>query len=206
MTNEIVLYSYWRSSASWRVRIALSHYDYTYKLVEVDLRRDEHLQEPFLQLNPNASVPVLKVGDITLTQSVAILEHLHTASEETQGYSAAVRLLRIREIISLICCDVHPVQNLRVAKRIAELGGNKEAWILEWIERGFNVLEKMLATTAGKFCVGDEVSIADMCLVPQHYNAVRYGCDMKKYPLIQKIVDNAMELKAFKDTYPVEHV
>ncbi|KAM9646576.1 maleylacetoacetate isomerase isoform 4-T6 [Trichechus inunguis] len=167
-----ILYSYFRSSCSWRVRIALVLKGIDYATVPINLVKDggQQFSEEFQALNPMMQVPALKIDGLTIGQSLAIIEYL----EETRP---APRLLpqdpkkraSVRMISDLIASGIQPLQNLSVLKQVGK--ENQLAWAQNVISSGFNALEKILQSTAGKYCVGDEVSMADLCLVPQVANA-----------------------------------
>ncbi|KAJ3170008.1 Glutathione S-transferase zeta-1 [Irineochytrium annulatum] len=200
-TPDVTLHGYWRSSASWRVRLALNLKGIPFKTVPVDLLNREQLTENFMKLNPNASVPLLKYGEHTITQSVAILEfleevHPNNALLPSDHYKRA----QVRAIVNLICCDIHPIQNPRVIGKVGPEAGKD--WARFWIARGFDALEKELAATAGKYCVGDEITMADLCLVPQVYNGHRFNVDFASYPNINRIVEALEGHEAFKKSHP----
>ena len=221
--NEIVLYSYWRSSCSWRVRIALNLKNIKYKYVAVNLKQGEQLDDKYgSKLNTMQQVPTLLIDNQTLTQSVAIMEYL----DESRRYSGH-RLLPddsksralVRIITEIINSGIQPVQNLSVMKRIVGIRKEYESfddeqkvkYMFKWgkdiIESGFIALEQLLSKlNNGKgfnYCTDDNnVTMADICLVPQVYNANRFGVDMSKFPNIQRINDNCLKLKAFQDAEP----
>ncbi|KAA0177433.1 hypothetical protein FNF27_01211 [Cafeteria roenbergensis] len=211
-----VLYSYWRSTCSWRVRIALAlkGIDYEYKAVHLLKDGGEQLKDEFAALNPMREVPALVIDGNTLTQSMSIIEYLEdtrpTAGVKLLPGSAAERA-KVRAMAQMIGCDIQPVQNLRVLKRfMAEFSTQeeKDAKKLEWgkwvIETGFRGLEAALSTTAGKYACGDEVTLVDVLLVPQEYNAGRFGVDMSAFPTIARVCAAAKELPAFKAADPSE--
>lgn len=198
-----VLYSYFRSSCTWRVRIALALKGIDYETVPVNLIKDggQQFSEEFQTLNPMKQVPALKIDGITLGQSLAIIEYL----EETRP---TPRLLPqdpqkkaiVRMISDLIASGIQPLQNLSVLKQVGE---EKElSWAQEVITSGFNALEKILRSTAGKYCVGDEVTMADLCLAPQVANAERFKVDLSHYPTICKINKALLALEAFQVSHP----
>jgi maleylacetoacetate isomerase len=201
------LYGYWRSSAAWRVRIALNLKGLQWESVPVHLLRDggEQRKAPFLQLNPQGLVPVLEDGDAALTQSLAIIEYL----EETHP---AIPLLpaepaaraRVRSLAQLVACEIHPLNNLRVLQYLRDALGLDEAqrntWYRHWVDEGLAALEARLAHEpgCGRFCHGDTPGLADCCLVPQLYNARRYGCGLDAYPRLLRIEAACNALDAFK--------
>lgn len=200
------LHTYFRSSAAYRVRIALNLKGLDYEAVPVHLVRDggQHLQAAYRNINPSALVPTLQDERGTLTQSMAILEYL----EETHP---AVPLLppdplgraRVRELAQIVACDIHPVNNLRVMRYLVdELGIGpeaKKAWMQHWLVDGFESMESHLARHpgTGKFCHGDMPTMADCFLVPQVFNALRVGVDLAPYQNLARIYANCIAMPAF---------
>lgn len=201
------LTSYFRSTAAYRVRIALNLKGVEYQLDPLDLFAGEQKSAEFISRNPEGLIPVLDTGENLLTQSMAILEYL----EETQ---TRVRLLPsdpikrafIRAIAQTIVSDIHPLNNLRVLKflsnQIQASDEQKLQWYHHWVATGFSALEKRLAKSAGAFCVGDDLSLADVCLIPQVYNAQRFDCPMESYPTINRLNDDCLRLAAFANAAP----
>lgn len=209
---SLKLFGYWRSSASYRVRIAL-HYkqlDFDYVPVHLVKNGGEHKAEAYSSMNPSMLVPTFVDDDedIVLNQSLAIIEYLD------EKYPSTPQLLpehtldraRIRGMAQDVACDIQPIANLRILENLkSEHNASAEqtqAWCVHWINKGFEGLEKRLALRAGKYCYGYDVTLADVCLVPQVYNAIRFKVDMQAYPLIQKIYDNCNELEAFQKAAP----
>lgn len=205
------LYSYWRSSAAYRVRIGLNLKRLDYQLRPVHLLRNggEQRAPAYRALNPQALVPTLVDGEVRLGQSLAILEYLEERFPATPLLPAdACGRARVRALALLIACDVHPVNNLRVGQYLkAELGASDAAvktWMLHWMAEGFAAMETMLAQSAdtGRFCHGDVPGLADCCLIPQLYNARRFGLDLAPYPNLVRIEGNALALPAFDAARP----
>lgn len=206
------LYSYFRSSASYRVRIALNLKQLPYDYVPVHLVRDggEHLKSEYRAVNPEAIVPTLVDDENhTIHQSLAIIEYL----EETQPEppllpNTAADRAYVRSLALQIACEIHPVNNLRVLKYLKRTVGVddevKDAWYRHWIETGFETLEQRLANDprTGKLSFGDTPTIADLCLVPQVFNANRFKIDTTRYATIQRINDYALTLDAFARAEP----
>lgn len=205
------LYSYFRSSASYRVRIALNLKGLPYEYAAVHLLRGggEQLTPEYRRVGPDGIVPALVDGDQVLLQSLAIVEYL----EETHPNppllpGTPADRAHIRAIALQIACEIHPLNNLRVLKYLKHQLGvaddAKDAWYKHWVENGFNVLESMLAGDArtGKFVHGDTPTMADVALIPQVFNAQRFNVDMQPYPTIQRIYDEAMRLDAFVRAAP----
>lgn len=205
------LYDYWRSSAAFRMRIALNLKGLEATREYVHLRRKDQSSEAYLAVNPQGLVPTLVDDDGThITQSMAIIEYLEETRPDTP------RLLpddprgraRVRAISQAIACDIHPLNNLRVLRHLGgELGIDEETrnekWYRHWIDEGMRGLEGMLAGgEAGRFCHGDTPTMADVCLVPQVYNAQRFGCDLSAFPTAVRINDACLERAPFRDALP----
>jgi maleylacetoacetate isomerase len=205
------LHTYFRSSASYRVRIALALKGLTYTSIPVHLLRhggEQHLPE-FASLNPAELIPVLVDGSATLTQSLPIIEYL----EEVYPLPAllpadTVGRARVRAIAQTIACEIHPLNNLRVLQYLERtLGSDAQArktWYAHWVNLGFSALEAMLSdnSSTGVFCHGDAPTLADCCLVPQIYNAKRYEISLSSYPTIRRIGDTCLTLDAFQLAAP----
>lgn len=207
----IHLYSYFRSSASYRVRIALHLKGQSYDTVPVHLLNNggEQYAPAFSALNPQSLVPVMEEAGRHITQSLAILEYLEERFP-TPALLPPGLLDRahVREISLAIACDIHPLNNLRVLRMLKqELGVSdevKQQWIQHWIALGFGALEKQLAASPrrGRFCFGESPTMADCCLVPQIFNARRFNVDMTLYPTLVAIEENCNALKAFQMAQP----
>ncbi|MFM4704247.1 maleylacetoacetate isomerase [Aeromonas bivalvium] len=201
------LFGYWRSSASYRVRILMQLKGLDYEFHPVNLRLGEQHEKGYHRINPQGLVPFLIDGDVQLGQSVAIMEYL---DEAYPAYplmpSAAQARARVRQIVNMIACDTHPLDNLRVLNYLEQALGvdqpRREAWYRHWIDETFRALEPLLMTTAGVYCVGNEVTLADCMLVPQVYNARRYQMSLEEYPTINRIVANCEQLQAFVRAAP----
>lgn len=201
------LFGYWRSSASFRVRLVLQLKGLGYEQHPVNLRQGEQKEKAYRRVNPQGLVPFLIDGDVQLGQSVAIMEYL---DETYPAYplmpSAPEERARVRQIVNMIACDTHPLNNLRVLNYLEqELGQSKAArdvWYRHWIDETFTALEQLLMTTAGVYCVGNEVTLADCMLVPQVYNAHRFNMTLDDYPTIARIVANCEQLQAFIKAAP----
>lgn len=204
------LHGFFRSSASYRVRIALNLKGLSYEYGAVHLRKGggEQFQPAFLALNPHALVPVLEDGPHLLTQSLSILEYL----EETHPKppllpDAPAARARVRAIALSIACDVHPLNNLRVLEYLGTLGLGNEArteWYRHWAGIGLSALETELqrSPATGRFCHGDAPSLADCCLVPQLFNARRFGCEVSQYAKLLTIEANCNALAEFRAAAP----
>ncbi len=203
------LRTYFRSTAAYRVRIALHIKDVEHDLVPVNLLSSEHQQDAFLKHNPEGLVPTLEVDDHTLTQSIAILEYLEEEFPQPALLpSTSLDRAYVRSLVQIIASDVHPINNLRVLKFLVnDLGvseQNKMVWYHHWIAKAFTSLEQKLADSAhtGLFCFGDTPTFADVCLIPQVYNAKRFDCPMADYPTIRRIEQHCLTLPAFANASP----
>ncbi len=211
MAEQLRLYSYWRSSAAYRVRIGLNLKGLAYDTVPVHLLREggEQHTAAFREANPQGLVPVLQHGDRLMRQSVAILEYLDETWPQPPLLPASARdRQRVRALSQLVACDIHPLNNLRVLRFFDRSWHvpqpERDNWVLHWIEEGFTALEAMLADhpSTGRFCEGDLPTLADCCLVPQVYNARRFGVDLAKYPTIVRIEQACLALPAFDAARP----
>jgi len=200
------LYSYFRSSAAYRVRIALNLKNIPHELITVNLLKSEQQGSEYLAKNPQGLLPALETDEGVLAQSMAILEYLEETYPETPLlFGDAWQKAQIRNLCFAIACDIHPVDNLRVLKYLSgELGVNdeaKNAWYRHWVEVGFEKLEQLLDSNHD-YCIGDKPSLADVCLVPQVFNAYRFNVDMTAYPKIAAIYERCNKLAAFIDAAP----
>lgn len=205
------LHNYFRSSASYRVRIALNLKGLAYDYLAVHLRRNggEQFDPDFRALNPQQLVPVLDTGEHRLTQSLAIIEYLdETYPDPPLLPQAPWERARVRALALAIACEVHPLNNLRVLDYLArEFGASSEtqaAWYRHWVKLGLGAFEAELAGNpqTGQFCQGDRPSLADCCLIPQLFNARRFNCDLDAYPTLLGIEHNCNALAAFRDAAP----
>lgn len=211
MTDRLLLYSYWRSSAAYRVRIGLNLKGLAYEISPVHLLRDggEQHSETYRAVNPQRMVPALLHGHRLLRQSLAILEYLDEMWPSPQLLPATAReRQRVRALAQLIACDIHPLNNLRVLQYFERDWGvpqaEREVWARHWIVAGFDAFEAQLQDhlSTGLFCDGNTPTMADCCLIPQVYNARRFGIDMTSYPTILRIEQACMELPAFEAARP----
>jgi len=202
------LYHYFRSSASYRVRIALALKGLDAELLPVHLLRNEQLAESFAAIAPAKLVPLLAVDDRLLTQSMAIIEYLdetHPTPSLLPGDAAA--RARIRALAQDMACEIHPLNNLRVLRYLVRemklSEDDKNRWYRHWVETGLEVVEKQLASSAtGRFCHGDTPTLADCVLVPQIHNAKRMDCKLDHVPTVMRVFDQCMALDAFSSTQP----
>ena len=204
--NQVTLFSYFRSSASWRVRTVLKLKGIDYRCIPVHLLKGDQKGSNYTDINPSALVPSLYIDGHLLSESVAIIEYLEEARPETRRLLPKDPFQRatVRKICEHMNSGMQPLQNLRVINKIAEdYSGDKIAWCKYWNEFGLAALEKILEKTAGKFCFGDELTIADAFLVPQAWAAfTRFNVNKDNYPLIKRIYDTLIEIPEFKEAAP----
>ena len=202
------LHEFSLSSASYRVRIALNLKDISYESQSYALRRKEHRADAYLALNPAGLVPCLEIDGLRLTQSLAIIEYLDQRVPEPRLIPAdpAARA-RVQAIAQTIACDIHPLNNLRVLQYLdTALGQDEDAqsrWYAHWIEAGFSALEAMLdADPPAPWVAGDGPGLAEICIVPQLFNARRYAVDLTPWPRLVALGERAAELPAFARAAP----
>lgn len=208
----LTLYNYFRSSTSYRVRIGLNYKELDYEQKPVNLVKGEQWAEDYRDMNPQGAVPVLVFEDgYVLTQSLAIMDYLEEIHPAPSFYpEGAKQRAFARQIALIISCDIHPVNNLRVLKYLTgELGISEEqklTWYRKWIYDNMSSIEIMLNKsphhTKGEYCCGAAPTIADMCLIPQVYNARRYDCDMSRFPLIEAVEKKCLAHPAFAKADP----
>ncbi|HZS83466.1 MAG TPA: maleylacetoacetate isomerase [Stellaceae bacterium] len=203
------LYGFFRSSAAFRVRIALNLKGISYEQASIHLRRNDQDAPAYRALNPQGLVPALEDDGQVFIQSMAIIEYLDETHPEPPflpGHPAD--RARVRGLAQIIGCDIHPINNLRILRYLADpLGHDAKTvgiWYNHWIAKGFESLEALLSRDeqTGAFCHGDAPGLADICLVPQCFNARRYELDMTPYPTLRRIFDNCMKLPAFEKARP----
>lgn len=203
--SDIVLHGYFRSTASWRVRIALALKGVAHRDAFRHLRKGEQREPAFLALNPQGFVPALEVDGAVLTQSLAICEYLDEAYPEPPLLPAdAIARARVRAVAQAIACDIHPVQNLKVLQRLRALGQGAEQvneWARATIDEGLDACDRLLAAEAGPYCFGKRVTLADLFLIPQLANARRFGVDLR-WPRLLAIEVACQALDAFRVAAP----
>jgi maleylacetoacetate isomerase/maleylpyruvate isomerase len=202
------LYSYWRSSAAFRVRIALNLKGMNYEVIPVHLNKNggEQLSESYVSKNPNRLVPLFEDGEQNIHQSLAIIEYLDEIQAEPALLpKSPIDRAWVRSLAMDIAIDIHPISNLRVLRYlIKQVGASseiKDAWYQHWIQLGLISIEQQLSTDSrrGKFAFGDQPGLIDICLVPQIFNALSIKMDMSAYPTLMKIFNECMKLPAFID-------
>jgi maleylacetoacetate isomerase len=204
----VKLYTYFRSSAAFRVRIALNLKGLAYEPVFVHLAKGEHRAAAYAKVNPQALLPTLELDDGTrLTQSLAIIEYLDEKHPQKPLLPKdAQKRARVRSLSYLIASEIHPLNNLRVLQHLKRALNQSEdqvnAWYRHWIADGLAKLEAELASSKGRFCHGDTPTMADCCLVPQIFNAKRYQSDLAPYPQTMRVFEACMHLEAFDRAQP----
>ena len=203
------LYGYWRSTAAYRVRIALHLKEITFESISVHLVKNggEQHANDYSELNPNHLVPTLVDGDFSLNQSLAIIDYLEQSHPKQALYpSDGKGRAKVHALALDIACEVHPLNNLRVQQYLSGslniTGEAKQLWLEHWMTIGFTAIEIQLNDSAGQYCFADSVSVADICLVAQVYNAHRFNVDMSAYPIINQVVENCNKLPAFIKALP----
>ena len=203
------LFGYFRSSAAFRVRIALNLKGLAYEDAFIHLRRGDQRGGDYLAVNPQGLVPALEIDGQTLIQSMAIIEYLDETHPEPPFLPTdPAGRARVRALAAIVACDIHPINNLRVLRYLSRPLGHDQAaietWYNHWIASGFEAFERLLATDrrAGDFCDGDRPGLADIALVPQVVNSERYKLDLSPYPAISRIHANCMKLDAFAAAHP----
>lgn len=203
------LYGFSRSSAAFRVRIALNLKGLAYEQASIHLRKREQEEPRYLAVNPQGLVPALEIDGHTLIQSPAIIEYLEERYPDPPLLPAnAADRARVRALAAIVACDIHPIDNLRVLRYLIRPLGHDEAavaaWFNHWIEAGFRALEALLAgdKRTGTFCHGETPGLADIALVPQVFNSYRYSLDLGPFPTIHRIHENCMKLDAFAAADP----
>ncbi|WP_420546682.1 maleylacetoacetate isomerase [Curvivirga sp.] len=205
------LYTYWRSSAAYRVRIALNLKNITCEYKYVNLVKDggEHKKSSYTSKNPQGLVPALELDDgQILNQSLAIIDYIDHNFGSSQFLSDDLMIrANIQAVAQIVACDIHPVNNIRILQYLSHEFDVEEdekiQWYKHWVHKGFETIEAMLTQNSnGKFCFGNQASLADICLIPQVYNAKRFHVDMNNYPIINSINENCLTLDAFYEASP----
>ena len=204
------IFGYFRSSAAFRLRIAMNFKGLSYDYNLVNLQSGDHLSDDFKRINPQGRVPAIDIEGNILTQSLAIIEYLDEVYPAPPLLpSDPLGKAKVRGIAGLIACDIHPLNNLAVLNYLRDqLIAEEEArlaWYRHWVKEGFDGLELILGANVetGQFCFGDTPTVADICLVPQVVNAKRFNCNLASYPTILRIFEECMSLSQFADADPM---
>ena len=199
------LYSYWRSTTAYRVRIPLNLKGIRYDTAPVDLVAGDQRAPDYTSLNPSAGVPTLVLDDGTaLTQSMVILDYLDAVAEPRLTPADPIQAAKVRAAALIVACDIHPVNNLKVVTHLKSLGHSQEeatAWMNHWMTQGFTAYQALIPQDT-PFSFGDTPSLADLCLIPQLYNAHRWGCDLTPFGRLAEIEARCLTLPAFQDARP----
>lgn len=206
------LYTFFRSSAAFRVRIALNLKNIAYEPVFVHLRKGEQRGPDFLKRNPEGLVPLLETDELAISQSLAIMEYLEETHPKPPFLpSTPAGRARVRSLAQIVACDIHPINNARVLRYLTDVIKIDEDalanWYRHWVDLGLDSLEARLGREAetGKFCHGDTPGLADICLVPQVFNAMRFDKDpLTRRPTIKRIFETCMSLDAFDRAQPTK--
>jgi maleylacetoacetate isomerase len=203
------LYTYFRSSAAFRVRIALhvKRLPFESKFINLKPGNDEQFAKEYTAINPQARVPFLVDGTVELSQSTAIIEYLEDAYSDVPLLPTGIHSKAIvRQLVNLVACDIHPLNNLAVLQKLKkDFSASQEQcdeWYRDWIITGFSALESLLEKHSGTYCVGDQITMADVYLVPQVWNAHRFSVSLDPFPTINKIYNNCLLLEAFVNSLP----
>ncbi|WP_020593300.1 maleylacetoacetate isomerase [Kiloniella laminariae] len=207
MTIEIELYDYYRSSASYRVRIALELKNRSYQKIPINLKTGGQHELSYRTINAQGLVPALIIGPKVLTQSLAILEYLEEVYPDPPLLPRnPFERAEVRSIAQIIACDIHPLNNLRVLNYLKHEASIEEQqvsdWYQHWVHEGFLAIEQKFLTSAGKYSYGSDITFADICLMPQVYNAKRFSCDLSPYPTLTRVAENLSLLPAFTRSHP----
>lgn len=203
------LYGYWRSSAAYRVRIALHLKGLAFESIPVHLVKNggEQHSDAYTELNPTHLVPTFVDQDVTLHQSIAIVEYLDDKFPTVAIYPKdSIAKAKVKALALDVACEIHPVNNLRVQQYLTQQfslqDSDKLTWSHHWMKIGFMAIEQQLKENSGKYSFGDEITMADICLVPQVYNANRFNLDMAEFPNIARVADNCNQHPAFIAALP----
>jgi maleylacetoacetate isomerase len=201
------LYNFFRSSASYRVRIALALKGLDYEYRAVHLQKNEQMAESYAAVSASRLVPLLRDGEHTVTQSIAIMEYLEeTHPEPPLLPKAPLERARVRALAFDIACEIHPLNNLRVLRYLVGPMGvsedDKNRWYRHWVETGLEAVERQLAALPSTYCHGEQPTLADCVLVPQIFNARRFDCRLDHVPYVMRVFEACMKLDAFEKTRP----
>jgi maleylacetoacetate isomerase len=211
--SDFVLYNYFRSSTSYRVRIALNlkNIKFEYKPIHLLKNGGEQHSTEYLAINPMGGVPTLVHKGKVISQSRVILEYLEEVSSKPSLLpNEAYEKAKVRQICDNINCEMHPLQNLRVMqyleKNFQASEIQKNQWIAHWSKQGFTAIETLLSETAGTYCFGNTLTLADLFLIPQVFSAIRFNVDLAPYPIIRRVNEKCLNEEAFQGAHPYRQV
>ena len=202
-SKPLILHHYYRSSCSWRVRWALQIKKVPCQLNAVNLLKEEQKSDVYLNMNATGFVPCLELNEESFGESVAILEWLEESFPSPPLLpNAPADRLKVRQLCQIIASGTQPLQNLEVQKMISDNREDQLDWSRTWIERGLNAYEISCSKTAGTFSFGSSLTLADLCLIPQVYNALRFQVDLNRFPRVKSIYHHCLKLKECQDSAP----
>lgn len=206
--GKIIVHGFHSSSCSWRVRLCLDYKGIPYEYQAWDLSAGEHLSQEYTKISPGQFVPALEIDGAVLNDSIAINEYLEERFPDKPLLPKdMLKRAAVRSFVNMIASGIQPIQNLRVLKSIAAIGGDKARveWAHNWISSGFEALETILKDSAGKYCFGDEFTLADVTIIAQLRNAYRFNVDLGNFPILEQLERNFYELDLVKNSTP-EHM
>ncbi len=203
MTQELTLYHYWRSSCSWRVRWALAIKKIPANLVPINLLKSEHKSHVYLAKNPDETVPSMEINGHTYGESLALLEWVEqTYPNPSILPKDPLEKLKVRQLAYIIAMGTQPIQNLKVLKYISDSRSEQIKFANYWVQRGLKTYETLLDGKKGDYSAGNKITLADLCLIPQCYNAQRFHVDLEEFPKIKKIYENCIKTRECQETAP----
>lgn len=208
---SLILYNYFRSSTSYRVRLALHFKNIPFEYKPINLLKGEQRSAEYLKINPLGGVPTLGHQGKVIPESFAIMEYLEEVHPEPRLFPQDSYLkARVRQVCEVINSFMHPLGNLKTLQYLEKLHGytqeQKDAWVQHWAEQGLETLETTLKEFSGTYCFGDQVTMADLFLIPQLLTCQRFKVDISKYPTLVKINENCLKLEAFKKAHPFKQI
>ncbi|MFK7823038.1 MAG: maleylacetoacetate isomerase [Oligoflexales bacterium] len=204
--SKLTLHHYYRSTCSWRVRWALHYKGIPFDTVAVNLLKGEQNQQQYMNFNPMSYVPSLSVDGETFSESVAILEWLEEVHPKPSLLPQdPLSRMRVRQLYQLIASSTQPLQNLAAQKYFSPEKSQQWKYARHWINKGFSAYETLLQTTKGSFSFGESLTLADICLLPQCFNALRFGLEIENYPLIHEVYKRCLSLEHYQKSVPEKY-
>ncbi len=201
--KQLKLYHYWRSSCSWRVRWALEYKGIKYESIPVNLLQSEQRSAAYTEKSPTQNVPMMEIDGKPLTESIAMMEWIEeTYPKPALLPSDPMTRATVRELMQIIASGIQPIQNLKVMQFHSADQKERDRWARHWITQGLRAVEQRLRQTAGTFSVGGEVTMADLCLIPQVYNAMRFNVDLNEFPICRRIYEHCLKLPSCDKAAP----